>query len=277
MCGRARKILCTLAAAMLLLFTGCGLDDEAIHNVQSGLEEHAAPQEGKDVQQTQAEVSAQTTDGGQLATVAPQVNVNVSAATAANADAQAKEQVIMIGDSRTVSLYCSQVYSEEEYPKHLFFNISEEDYTGAVGNTTFVAKGGEGFSWLQRIGLALAQLHINDSSVLVFWLGVNDTASIDSYAGYINGAALSYGIPVYYATLGPCDGSWSDHEQEVEAFNEALRSKLDQRVHIIDAFGYIKDGLTSGAMSTIDGLHYSYNTSRQIYQYILDYIAADNG
>lgn len=182
----------------------------------------------------------------------------------------ASKRIIVIGDSRTVGMYCSQVYGREEFPAHIFYNISETDYTADVGDTVFVAKGGEDFYWLQMQALALAELQITENSVLVFWLGVNDTEHIEKYLEYINGAPLLYGIPVYYMTLGPCEGTWEKSEAGVLAFNEALKTRLDSRIGIIDMYNFLKQGLEEGRFATLDGLHYDYDTCRAAYDYMLE-------
>lgn len=180
---------------------------------------------------------------------------------------------IVMGDSRTVCLYCSMTYSAEEYPKHVFYSIDPE-YAAAYEDTTFVAKGGEGDAWFETYGLAKGVAYLDEHSVLVVWFGVNDLNNANRYISYINGVALSFGVPVYYMTIGPCDKGWADNNAAVESFNAALEAGLDPAVHRIDMYSYIRDGMVSGRFATMDGLHYDYETSRAIYQYMMDEIAA---
>lgn len=181
-------------------------------------------------------------------------------------------KVLVTGDSRTVCLYCSQKYDEAEFPKHIFYNISESDYTGYVDESIFVAKGGEGYSWMQAIAMPLLLSHINEADAVVIWFGVNDLGSCSSYINYVNNLAKQYDVPVYYMTVGPCNGSWSSKNADIIGFNAALQQLLDPDVRIIDAYSYILEGLENGSFATLDGLHYNYNTSRAIYQFMLEHV-----
>ena len=183
--------------------------------------------------------------------------------------------VVFNGDSRTVCLYCAQAYSEEEYPKHLFTHHLSETYSASVGNSTFVAKGGEGYYFFSTYGLALAATHFEEDSVLVVWFGVNDAEFVDQYIVYMNGASLQFGIPVYYMTLGPCCDTWTKREPGIEAMNEKLRTQLRPEIGVIDVFPFIQDGMNRGEFGTLDGLHYNYKTSRAIYDYVMAFLEAE--
>ena len=185
-----------------------------------------------------------------------------------------EEKIIMLGDSRTVCLYCSMIYSAEEFPSHVFYHIAP-DYTGTYEDTVFVAKGGEGYAWFSSCSVPLAQQHMDSDSVIVIWFGVNDLGAADRYINYINTTLLQYDVPVYYMTVGPCDQHWSDKNPEVDSFNAALQAGLDEQVKIIDMHGFIQEGMDSGAFATMDGLHYNYETCRAVYQHLVETIRED--
>lgn len=182
------------------------------------------------------------------------------------------KKILLTGDSRTVCLYCSQVYDETEYPKHVFYNIDEATFTGYTNESIVVAKGGEGCSWMRAVGVPNALSHLDEADALVIWFGVNDLHVFADYINYVNGLVQQYDIPIYYMTIGPCNGKWEDKNSEVLAFNSALTQMLDPSVTIIDAYSYIKDGLDNGLFATMDGLHYDYNTSRAIYDYMVEQV-----
>lgn len=73
-------------------------------------------------------------------------------------------------------------------------------------------------------------------------------------------------------TIGPCNGHWEQKNSEVLAFNSALTQMLDPKVTVIDAYGYIKNGLDSGVFATMDGLHYDYYTSKAIYEFMVEQV-----
>lgn len=182
------------------------------------------------------------------------------------------KKILLTGDSRTVCLYCSQIYDEIEYPKHIFYNIDENNYTGYTNECIVVAKGGEGYSWMQAIGTPYALSHIDEADAIVIWFGINDLERFADYINYVNSIAGQYDLPVYYMTVGPCNGKWEEKNNNVIAFNMALTQFLDPSVTIIDAYSYIYAGLESGMFATTDGLHYDYNTSKAIYGYMLEQI-----
>ena len=184
--------------------------------------------------------------------------------------------LVIVGDSRTVGLYCSQAYDAAEFPSHMFYNMSSE-YTGIANNMVFVAKGGEGYDWFAKLGLALAAQYLDKDAVLVVWLGVNDLQKAQQYITYMNGAGLQFGVPVYYMTVGPADGGWADHEADILAMNDALRGGLNPAIGIIDTYTFVKSGLDAGSCHTLDGLHYDYETDRQIVDYMRQVISEDLG
>lgn len=182
------------------------------------------------------------------------------------------KKILLTGDSRTVCLYCSQIYDEAEYPKHVFYNIDEATFTGYTNESIVVAKGGEGCSWMRAIGVPNALSHLDEADALVIWFGVNDLDVLSDYINYVNSLVEQYDIQIYYMTIGPCDGKWESKNSDVLAFNSSLTQLLDPSVIIIDAYSYIKDGLDNGVFATMDGLHYDYNTSRAIYDYMVEQV-----
>ena len=177
--------------------------------------------------------------------------------------------VVVNGDSRSVCLYCSQAYSEEEFPKHLFTHHLSETYSADFGDLTFVAKGGEGYDFFSTYGLALAATHFGPDSVLVVWFGVNDAERADQYITYMNNVSLQFGIPVYYMTIGPCYDQWTIREPAVEEMNRKLKENLRPEIRVIDMFSFIQDGIARGEFGTLDGLHYNYHTCRAIVEHLL--------
>lgn len=182
------------------------------------------------------------------------------------------KKILLTGDSRTVCLYCSQIYDEAEYPKHVFYNIDEATFTGYTNESIVVAKGGEGCSWMRAVGVPNALSHLDEADALVIWFGVNDLGVFADYINYVNSLVGQYDIPIYYMTIGPCNGKWDSKNSEVLAFNAALTQLLDPSVIVIDAYSYIKDGLDNGLFATMDGLHYDYNTSKAIYDYMVEQV-----
>lgn len=188
--------------------------------------------------------------------------------------AEDKTEIIVLGDSRTVGLYCSMTYTAEEFSGHIFYHIAE-DHTGFYGDTVFAAKGGEGYPWFETYGAALGVAQMDKNSVFVVWYGVNDLWNVDKYINYVNYTLVPFGVPVYYMTIGPSDQHWAESNPQIIAFNEALRAGLLPEVKVIDMHAFISEGMANGQFGTTDGLHYNYETCRAIYQHMVDVIEAD--
>ncbi len=221
------------------------------------------------------DVNAENTEKDETtSTAAPAGTITVDEASSSSGSVHlpGNKKILLTGDSRTVCLYCSQIYDETEYPKHVFYNIDEATFTGYTNESIVVAKGGEGCSWMRAVGIPNALSHLDEADALVIWFGVNDLGVFADYINYVNGLAQQYDIPIYYMTIGPCNGKWENKNSDVLAFNSALMQLLDPSVSIIDAYSYIKDGLDNGLFATMDGLHYDYNTSRAIYDYMVEQV-----
>ena len=98
-------------------------------------------------------------------------------------------------------------------------------------------------------------------------MGVNDLNNADSYVSYVNSNVDSWtsnGSSVYFATVMPCNGSYSHLNEDISKFNTKIKNGLSNKVKIIDLNSY----LVSDGYSTTDGLHYNKDTSNKIYNYI---------
>ncbi len=304
---RAIRILLAAALFVLCLSTaGCSAvekkldpvyqallqDDSAHANELDGAENENQKKQGQEADESKEQqselgensdskntdtddVNAENTEKDETtSTAAPAGTITVDEASSSSGSVHlpGNKKILLTGDSRTVCLYCSQIYDETEYPKHVFYNIDEATFTGYTNESIVVAKGGEGCSWMRAIGVPNALSHLDEADALVIWFGVNDLHVFADYINYVNGLVQQYDIPIYYMTIGPCNGKWESKNSDVLAFNSALMQLLDPSVSIIDAYSYIKDGLDNGLFATMDGLHYDYNTSRAIYDYMVEQV-----
>ena len=286
-----RKVKVILTAAIFTFCTaigGCKAVESKLEPVYEALLQENSVQEEKSVQASENQEmstkedlsekeSASVEDKeketvGFTAVPAGTVTVEEANSSAGPIRLAGDKKIWLTGDSRTVCLYCSQIYDEAEYPKHVFYNIDEATFTGYTNESIVVAKGGEGCSWMRAVGIPNAVSHLEEADALVIWFGVNDLHVASDYINYVNGLVQQYDIPIYYMTIGPCNGHWEQKNSEVLAFNSALTQMLDPKVTVIDAYGYIKNGLDSGVFATMDGLHYDYYTSKAIYEFMVEQV-----
>ncbi len=165
----------------------------------------------------------------------------------------APENLIFIGDSRTVGM------------KH------------AVGKNKYkwLAQVGIGYGWLAGTAGPMLSVSANAGVKMVFNLGGHDPGHGEKYAEYINKRIEKWdkaGVKLYYVSVNPViDGYSNATNEKVDACNETLKRKLDDRVGWIDTNTY----LFERGFNTVDGLHYDEDTYRAIYGYILKMIGED--
>ena len=157
------------------------------------------------------------------------------------------ENIIFVGDSRTVGM--KQSVGRNKYK--------------------WIAEVGMGYGWLAGTAGPMISVSANAGVKLVFNLGVNDPGNGDKYAEYINKRIDKWdkaGVKVYYVSVNPViDGYSNATNEKVNACNDRIRGKLDDRAGWIDTNSY----LFERGFNTRDGLHYDEETYRAIYGYIL--------
>lgn len=169
-------------------------------------------------------------------------------------------KIVFIGDSRTVQMYA---YLSNDWSKPEFSSGGVH----TVDDSLFVAQGSMGLNWMKNTGIPAAKQYFGNGTAIVINMGVNDLNNIDSYISYINSNISDWtknGAKVYYATVNPCNKSYSSLNTKINTFNTRLKNDLSNDVKIIDTNSY----LVSNGFSTTDGLHYSKETSDAIYNYI---------
>ena len=169
-------------------------------------------------------------------------------------------KVVFIGDSRTVQMYAYKTgtWSGANYSSG---GVHE------VGTDIYVAEGAQGLAWMKSTGIPAAKKYFVNGNAIVILMGVNDLSNADSYVTYINGNASNWksnGASLYFVSVNPCQGNFSNLNNSINTFNSKLKSGLNNSVGWIDT----NSALTKSGFNTTDGLHYDQNTSNMIYDYI---------
>lgn len=157
---------------------------------------------------------------------------------------------IFVGDSRTVGL------------------------GNAVGiSSKCIAKVGEGYDWFVSTGEAKLKkmLKANPKATVVFNLGVNDVANYNLYITRYKALMKSYpNAKFYFMSVNPIDKKYNwgwftctELQSYIKKFNSAIKKAFPNQY--IDCYTY----LTKNKFETVDGLHYTTATYKQIYNYIL--------
>lgn len=181
----------------------------------------------------------------------------VSGATQTGEAAEQEEDtVIFVGDSRTAGM-CTYVHT----------NCS-----------TCIKKVGEGYSWLVSTAVPKlsAQLKKTPAASVVFNLGVNDIANYSSYIAKYKQLMANYPkAKFYFMSINPIDkkydtwgyfGSYKKMSGWIKTFNKQIKAAFPE--NYIDTFTYLK----KEGFSTVDGLHYTAETYKKIYEFAMEKI-----
>ena len=173
---------------------------------------------------------------------------------------QSAAKMVLIGDSRIAQTY-GYLSNDWNGANYSAGGVKEAD------GTKFVAESSMGLDWLKSTGITAAQQYFGSGTAVVISLGVNDLENADNYVSYVNSNASTWaknGSKIYFTTVNPCNGNYSNLNEQISNFNSKIKSGLSSNVKVIDTYSYV----ISKGYSTTDGLHYSKDTSDLIYDYI---------
>ena len=171
---------------------------------------------------------------------------------------------IYVGDSRTVGMY-----------RAVTGNGSGNDIetTDADGNV-WIASVGQSYYWFASTAIELVEKYIGNAVDVVCLMGVNDCYDADranKYVLLLNDKIDTWtekGAKVYFVSVNPLDyASGGFTNDKIDAFNELLKSQLDDRIVYIDINGQIKN-----EAEYRDFVHYLPDTYLIIYDKINDAI-----
>lgn len=182
----------------------------------------------------------------------------LQAAFSAAVAEQSTRQIVFIGDSRTVGM---------------------NNAVGKDGNI-WSAKVGMGYSWMKNTGVPAVEANINSNTDVVILMGVNDvrsTSYTSKYISYINDKAAAWtalGANVYYVSVNPITFESKSYpgisNTLIEAWNTSMIQGLSENVTYIDTYSQV-----SGQLSSKDGIHYSKNSYKTIYNLIYQSLILD--
>ena len=169
--------------------------------------------------------------------------------TTTKSSTKSTNQIVFIGDSRTVGL--SEVNSSSS-------NI-------------FQCKVSMGYDWMTSTAFPAVDGYAKSGTSFVILMGVNDLYNKDNYIKAINNKAkewTSKGAQVFFASVGPVDNDPYATDSDITAFNSALKNGLSSDVTFIDLYAELK----SNGYKTADGLHYTTETDKRILKFLEEQI-----
>lgn len=163
-------------------------------------------------------------------------------------------------------------------PVYVFFGDSRFVGMKAVAspNDYFMALSGSGYTFMaSKMEEIIAGA--TPACALVIGFGVNDGQYfIPQYIDAINSIAARYPGKVYFLTVNPVDEEmqvqYGYHKLNsmIDQFNATVIASLSSNITIIDTNTFLKEH----GCSWVDGLHYTADTYRVIYDYIRGVVSA---
>ncbi len=161
------------------------------------------------------------------------------------------KRIIFIGDARTIAMYDAAKNDED-------FDIR------------FVSTTGADLNWLNRNAFDTEYQYINSETAVVIMLGVSDMHRAEEYVRVLNewGEVFKrdFATHFYFDSVNPVDPGVFTNDQ-VETFNEIVKSGLSENVTYIDTYS----ALTEMGYSTTDTLHYTDETTKNLYDLFMVY------
>ncbi len=166
----------------------------------------------------------------------------------------ASKEFLIVGDSRVVGMKNAVPVSRAE----------------------FIGQGGKGYKWLKSTAGPLVRQYLarNPQLKVVFALGVNDIENSSLYIQYYKDL-LRY-FPrgrFYFLSVNPVRENLLEtfygitvKNKQIEAFNSVLMKTFPSR--FLDSYTYLKEK----GFSTLDGIHFTEGSYREIYNFILNNI-----
>ncbi len=163
------------------------------------------------------------------------------------------DHIIFVGDSRTVQMKRAVKYDRSV--------------------CSFIAESSMGYEWFRDEAVPAvdsALYSMGGNIAIVVNMGVNDLSDVEWYTKLVNRKAAEWasrGADTYYMSVNPVDdGRTQVKNSQIEEFNTSLQDSLDTAVAWIDCYGF----LMAYGYESADGLHFTDDTSRDIYRYCLD-------
>lgn len=180
------------------------------------------------------------------------ISTDTAPANSASGNTQTKNGKvdIFVGDSRTVGM------------------------GSATGTSSkCIAEVGQGYAWYVSTAepKLKKKLKANPTATVVLNLGVNDIANYQNYISSYNKLMKAYPKATFYiVSVNPVDSKYdwgwvscSKMKSLIQTFNKKMKGAFPNQY--IDCHTY----LTKNKFATVDGIHYTVDTYKKIYNYIL--------
>ena len=160
------------------------------------------------------------------------------------------EHYILVGDSRFVGM---------------------RDAVGDAG-CTWICQLSAGLSWFTETAVPQIDEAVQDKTVIIINMGVNDLGNVMGYADILEQKVpewMAKGAVVYYMSVNPIENHAYISNDDVITFNNTLYNVMPQEMGWIETNAYLhENGYTAP-----DGLHYDGATYQTIFNYCMEVIS----
>lgn len=141
--------------------------------------------------------------------------------------------------------------------------VGMEAYTSTGDNEEYIAKISQGYNYLSKEAMILAESKITDKYdyKIIIGLGVNDLGNIDKYIDFYNN--LDIKAEIYIVSVNPIDYHKTISNDNISEFNNRVKNEVSG-IKFIDTYSF----LMKTGYGTDDGLHYNTSTYKKIKDYI---------
>lgn len=192
---------------------------------------------------------------------------------AGTAESEAEAILLTLQEAQTAALSASQ--SEKAFEETPVIWAGDSRTLGmqnAMKNDdVYIGASGEGYQWLSQIGLPQVKEAIAryPASPVVFNFGVNDYDNLEHYLLLYEALLEEYpNTGFYFLSVNPIDPAVCTNitNEEITDFNRHLQSSFSDAY--LDSYTY----LMTKEVIPIDGVHYSAEDYRLIYEYATEQI-----
>ena len=125
-----------------------------------------------------------------------------------------------------------------------------------------------GLSWLQDTAIHTLKEKVQENSIIIINLGINDLYKLNQYVEYYNKIPEMFpNNMIVFMSVNPIDESQFPYikNSKVEEFNNTLKDSFTNIIYI-DTYSYLMEN----GFESFDGVHYGPSTSKAIREFIVN-------
>lgn len=194
------------------------------------------------------------------------VGTTISSADTTQTQTAKYKDIFWVGDSRTVGLGSSV----------LGFSVTNN----SIINDSMCASVGQGLAWFTSDAITSKrnEIYALKGYNVIFNLGVNDYSGADQkYLDYYNNLPEDFikNNNVCVMSVNPINAtkcqanSYNVSIAGIEAFNEVIKNGLPDGITYIDTYSDMQGFIGNDGAGTVDGLHYTSEVYKQLYDDVL--------